>query len=102
MCVQRLYQAERIEDIFWFLTEVIAVIKMCQLRQALLVCHAKGFAQRLHIRFHLRSKFGLADTTDGWILVEHADVIEIVEFAEDAELREFGDTRDEGKLQIWV
>ena len=81
---------------------MIAVIKMRQLRQALLVCHAKRFAQSLYIRFHLRGKLCLADTADGRVLVEHADVIEIVEFAEDAELREFGDTRDEDKLQIWV
>ena len=81
---------------------MIAVIESRQLCQAFLIRHAKGFAQGLYIRFHLRSKLCLADAADGRILVEHADIVEFVELAEDAELRKLGDTRDETELQVWV
>ncbi len=81
---------------------MIAVIESCQLCQAFLIRHTQVFSQCLYIRFHLSGKFLLADTADSRILVEHTDVIEVIEFAEDAELRELGDTRDEGELQIWV
>ena len=81
---------------------MIAVVESCQLCQAFFIRHSKIFAQRCHIRFHLRGKFLLADTADCRILVEHTDVVEVVELAEDAELRELGDARDEGELQVWV
>ncbi len=76
---------------------------MRQLFQAFLIRHTKSFTHSLNIRFHLRSKFRLADTTDSRDTGrEHTDIIEVVEFAEDAELRELGDTGDEGELQVWV
>ena len=79
---------------------MIAVIESRQLSQAFLIRHAKGFAQCLNIRFHLRNKFRLADAADGRILVEHADIVEVVELAEDAELRKLSDARDETELQV--
>ena len=36
------------------------------------------------------------------ILVEHTDIVEVVELAEDAELRKLSDARDESELQVWV
>ena len=81
---------------------MIAVVESRQFCQAFLIRHAKGFTQRCHIRFHLSGKLCLADAADGGILVEHADIIEVVELAEDAELRELGNAGDESELQIWV
>ena len=81
---------------------MITVIELCQLFQALLIRQPQSLAHSLNVRFHLRGQLGLADTADGRVLVEQTDVVEVVEFAEDAELRELGDTRDEGELQVWV
>ena len=81
---------------------MITVVESCQLCQTFLIRHTQVFSQCLYIRFHLSGKFLLADTADSRILVEHTDVIEVIQFAEDAELRELGDTRDEGKLQVWI
>ena len=81
---------------------MIAIIELRQLCQAFLIRHIQGFTHSLNIRLHLRGKLCLADATDSRILVEHADIVKVVEFAEDAELRELGNTRNEGKLQIWV
>ena len=81
---------------------MITIIELRQLCQAFLIRHIQGFTHSLNIRLHLRGKLCLADATDRRILVEHADIVEVVEFAEDAELRELGDTCDEGELQVWV
>ena len=81
---------------------MITIIELCQLFQTLLIRNTKSFTHSFNIRFHLRGKLSLADTADGRVLVEQTDVVEVVEFAEDAELRELGNTRDEGELQVWI
>ena len=102
LIVQCLYQAERIEDVLRVLAEMIAVIISAQLFQTLLVCHTKRLAKRLNIPTHRRGQLCKADATDGRILVVHADVVKVVQFAEDAELRELGYASDKDKLQIRI
>ena len=81
---------------------MITVIESCQLCQTFLIRHAKIFAQCLNIRFHLRCKLRFADTAEGGILVEHTDIVKVVELTEDTELRKLGNTCDEAELKIWV
>lgn len=59
---------------------------MAQLIKAFLISHAQRLTQRLYVRLHHRRKLGLADAADGGALVEHTDVVEVVQLAKDAEL----------------
>ena len=81
---------------------MVAIIEVLQLLYRLIKSLAQCLGKNLHIRFHLRQKFCLADTADGRILTKHADVIQIINLTEDAQLRELGDTRNKSKFQPWV
>ena len=81
---------------------MITVVVLTQLFQAFVVCKAKSTTKGLYVGMHHRGEFRKAYAADGGVLVEHADVLQIVQFAEDAELREFGDAGNENKLQVRV
>ena len=102
MSVQSLDKAERVEHILRILTEMIAVVIILQFCETFLVSHPKIFAQSLNVGSHHGFEFRLAYSADGGILVKHAYIVQVVEFAEDAELRELGNACDEDELQIRV
>ncbi len=58
----------------------------------------KSFYVRLHNGCQLRKTY----SANGRILVEHTDIVEIVQFAEDTELGEFRYSRDEYEFKVWV
>lgn len=100
--VQSLHQTERVKHILRMFAEMIAVVVTSQRFQARLIAHAKRLTERLHIGLHRRSKLRKAYAAERRILVEHADVLEVVQLTEDAELRKLGNASDEHKLQVRV
>ena len=51
---------------------------------------------------HLCKHFLLGDTADAGVRLVHAHILDIVQLAEDAELRELRDTRKEHETEQWL
>ena len=75
------------------------VLKLCQ---SLIVRHIVVLSQITYIVLEQAEELVLADTADGAILVLHADVRDIVQFAEDAKLAELGDARQKYEAQVFL
>ena len=61
-----------------------------------------GLSKIVKIVCHGSDHLLFGDAAYAGIVWSHGYVLQIVEFAEDAELRELGDAREEDKMQIWV
>ncbi len=81
---------------------MVTIIVIRQFIQTFIVCLVESLSQSFHVGLHRSDQLRLANAANGRIAIEHTDIINIVQFAEDAELREFGDAGDENELQIRV
>ena len=95
-------QTEGIVDVGRWPREVIAVVVVLQLLQRLFAAQFQAGSQHIQVLVHLRFHLFLSDATDGGIFGQHTDVLDVVQLAEDAQLRELGDTRQEHEAQIGV
>ena len=78
---------------------MVAVIIFGEPREHLVVTHALALGQQLHVAPHRGRQLCLADAADGGEPVGHGYVVEVVQLAEDAELRKLRDASDEHELQ---
>ena len=81
---------------------MITVIVFLQFGNRFLPSQFLRFCQFVYILRHLRKHFLLGDAADARILIIHRDIGDIVQLAEDAELRELGDAREENEMQMGV
>ena len=81
---------------------MVAVILLLQLVYRLFDGPFVGLGQSPDIILHLHQHFLFRDTADTRKLWIHGDIRKVVQFAEDAELGEFGDARKEDKLEIGI
>ena len=95
-------QAERIIDIGRRPGKMITVIFLLQLLQRFLFAHFLRNGKPFYISCHLFLHFFLSDATNGGIGLQHTDIQDIVQLAEDAELGEFGNAGQEHKAKIRV
>ena len=79
---------------------MIAVIILFQLVDYLLFRYVSSSGKLLNIFRHLHQKFFFGDATDTSIVIIHGYVGDVVQFAEDADLRELGDACQEDKAQF--
>ena len=79
---------------------MITIIVLSKSRKRLLSCLAQLLAQSINICRHLGHQFFLGYTTNSSILLIHAHIRDIIQFAKDTHLRELGDTRQEDKAEI--
>ena len=79
---------------------MITVIVFLQFGNRFLTGQFLRFCQFVYILRHLRKHFLLGDAADARILIIHRDIGDIVQLAEDAELRELGDAREEDEAEI--
>ena len=56
----------------------------------------------VQVRAHLGKDLLLGDAAYGCVLLQHADVLQVVELAEDAELGELGDAGHEDEAEVRV
>ena len=75
---------------------------MFQFSEALVRCDAERGGIILDISRHLRADLILANAAYGGKGGQHGDVLEVVQLAEDTQLREFHDAGDEDKLKVRV
>ena len=87
---------------FRIFAEVIAVIISCQFAETFLIGKSESLAQSLDVGLHLSGQFCLADAADGRILVEHTDIVEVVQLTENTELRELRYAGDKRKFKIRI
>ena len=70
------------------------------MRTSFLVSFAVGFGHLPDVGFQLCQQFLLGDAAEGTEVIAHTDILQIVQFAEDAQLAELADTRDKKKTEI--
>ena len=81
---------------------MIAVILLCQCCNGFLAAYLLIIGKIIYIVAHLCQHLFFGNTTDAAEFRVHGYILQVVEFAKDAQLRELGYAREEHKLQIWV
>ena len=91
---------ERIIDVGTILTEMIAVVLPFQVSASFLISPIVCLGHSLDVRFQVCEQFLLGDAAECTEIIVHADVLQIIQFAEDAQLAELADAGDEEKAKI--
>ena len=91
-------EAEGVEDVGRGPCEVIAVILTPEGGECLLTCRALLCSHSVEVAGHLREDLVHRDAAHPCKLLVHADVLQVVQFAEDAELGKLRDAREEDEL----
>ena len=81
---------------------MVTVIIRFQGTQGTLRRNAEVVGQTTDTLTHMLTHLLLRDATEGGVLREHADILDIVQLAEDAQLRELRDTCQEYETQIRI
>ncbi len=76
---------------------MITIILMLQLSQSLLVGHIIVFSQSFYVIYEMSQQLFLADTANITILIQHTDIGNVVQLAEDAQLAKLRYSRQEHK-----
>ena len=100
--LEGIQQAERIINARSFRREVITVVILLQSRQRRLIFQAQSVGQRLDILFQLTADLHVRHATDIGVGVEHRNVLQVVEIAEDAHLPELRHARQQGETDAAV
>ena len=82
------------------LAEVVTVILLLQMYASLFVSFLVRFCHPFDIRLQFSQQFLLRNATKSAEIITHTDILKIVQFAEDTQLTEFTDTRQEKKAEI--
>ena len=90
-------QAVRIEDIRRWPSEVITIIMVFEFLDSLLPAQFQMLGKSIDVITHLGQQFLLGDATDAGIRLVHAHILDVVQLAEDAELRKLRDARHKDK-----
>jgi hypothetical protein len=96
---EAIQQAVRIEDIRRWPSEVITIIMVFQLLDGLLPAQFQMLGKSIDIIAHLGQQFLLGDAADAGVWLVHTDIRDVIELAEDAELRELRDARQEDETE---
>ena len=100
------FVVERIQYAVWginvlaLLGEMIAIVVAFQFGVCLFQSDIQSLGIFLYARAENSVEFFLGDTTKPRILVEHGNLLQVVQFGEDAHLGELCYTRDEDELQV--
>ena len=91
-------ESEGVEDVGRGPCEMIAVILTPEGGECLLTCRALLGGHSVEVAGHLREDLVHRDAAHSCKLLVHADVLQVVQFAEDAELGKLRDAREEDEL----
>ena len=81
---------------------MVTVVIVLEFPHGLLAAYAHPSGQDVQILVHLGGHLLFRDATNRGVFRQHADVFNIVQFTEDAQLRELGDARQEDEAQVRV
>ena len=79
---------------------MVTVVIVLEFLHGLFAAYAHPSGQNVQVLVHLGGHFLFRDATDGGVFRQHADVLDIIQFAEDAQLAELADAGDEEKAKI--
>ena len=100
---QRIQHAERIIDILRHIRrEMVAVVHGLQLSHHRIFVHLLLFREFLNERGKRLSDFLFGETADVGVGVVERDVLQVVQVAEDADVRELGHAGEEGEADVLV
>ena len=100
LCIESIEQAERIIDVGAMLAEMITVVLPFQMSASFLVSLIVCLGHPLDVRLQVCEQFLLGDAAKRTEIIAHADVLQVIQFAEDAQLAELADAGDEEKAKI--
>ena len=100
--VVSLQKAEGIEQVGGWPREVIAVILLCKDFDCPLTCPSVIGGQPVDVVHSMSKHFLLGDAAYCGKIRVHGNVCQVVQFAEDADLRELGDAGEEQEMQVGV
>ena len=100
LCIEGVEQAERVIDVGTMLAEMITVIPLFQMNTCFLESFVVRFGHPLDVRFQFRQQLLLGDAADSAEVIAHADILQIVQLAEDTHLAELADAGDEKEAEI--
>ena len=95
-------KAVGIEDVGRWPCEMIAVIIVGQRINDILPGLLHPCGKAVYVLRHLGEQLFLGDTTEGGVLLIHADVLDVIELGEDTQLRKLRYTRKEYKAKHWL
>ena len=81
---------------------MIAVVQRRHFRQYIIGCHAVDGCQLSYFRLEVFFQFFKSDTAKRGIIIVHANIIQLVEIAEHADLRKLRHPGEEHKTQVTV
>lgn len=81
---------------------MVAVVVVLEAAQSVFAADAEAYGEQVDVEGHLADQLLLADAANGRELGVHADVLQVVELAENTELRELGDAGEEHEPQPCV
>ena len=81
---------------------MISVVIVFQLFQQLFTAQPHPVRHQVYVLAHLREHLLLCYTADSGIVRVHADILDVVQLAEDTQLRELGDACQEDESQPGV
>ena len=102
------FSAECVEEAEWVVyprgvrAEVVSVIVLLQLRAGLFVGLPVVQCEGPDVLVEVPEELGFAHAADVGIILPHGDVHKVVEVAEDADLAELGDPREECEADVSV
>ena len=83
-------------------SEMVTVVIVLEFLHGLFAAYAHPSGQNVQVLVHLGGHFLFRDAADGGVFRQHADVFNVVQLAEDAQLRELGNARQEHEAQVRV
>ena len=81
---------------------MIAIIMIFQFLDGLLPAQFLMLGKSVDIIAHLGQQFLLGDTADAGVRLIHAHILDIVQLAEDAQLRKLRNARQEDEAKHWL
>ena len=81
---------------------MIAIVLTLERTKHFLAGFVSCSSEDVEIVRHLPTNLIFGYAANGSIFGQHRDIAQIVQFAEDAQLRKLGDASYENKTQIWV
>lgn len=95
-------QAERVVHVRRRPAEMVTIVVFPQLGDSLLPAQLQFHGQFVYVIAHLRQELLIGDATHASVWLIHAHVLDVVQLAENAQLRELGDACQEHEAQHWL
>ena len=81
---------------------MVTVVIVLEFLHGLFAAYAHPFGQNVQVLVHLSGHFLFCDAADGSVFRQHTDILNVIQFTENAQLRELGDSGKEHETQVRI